>query len=100
MMTDYFAEILKRLRERQIQTMVAASINFEGETSRNQDSIQKTTSGLIKLIFPHRDVDTIEPAEMKMCLELAIETRQIVYDQMAIISPGEYKSRSINVKVK
>jgi len=99
-MTDYFAEILKRLRERAIQTMVAASIDFEGETSRNQDSVQKTTSGLIKLIFPHRDVDTIEAEEMKMCLDLAIEVRQIIYDQMAIISPGEYPCRSITARMK
>lgn len=100
LMTDYFAEILKRLRERAIQTMVAASINFEAETSRNQDSVQKTTSGLIKLIFPHRDVDTIEAEEMKLCLDLAIEVRQIVYDQMAIISPGEYKQKRITAHMK
>lgn len=100
LMTDYFAEILKRLRERAIQTMVAASINFEAETSRNQDSVQKTTSGLIKLIFPHRDVDTIEAEEMKLCLDLAIEVRQIVYDQMAIISPGEYQQKRITAHMK
>ncbi|HPL67244.1 MAG TPA: BREX system Lon protease-like protein BrxL [Smithellaceae bacterium] len=100
LMTDYFAEILKRLRERAIQTMVAASVDFEGETSRNQDSVQKTTSGLIKLIFPHRDVDTIEAEEMKMCLDLAIEARQIVYDQMAVISPGEYQKRRITARMK
>jgi ATP-dependent Lon protease len=100
LMTDYFAEILKRLRERAIQTMVAASVDFDGETSRNQDSVQKTTSGLIKLIFPHRDVDTIEAEEMKMCLDLAIEARQIVYDQMAVISPGEYPCRPITARMK
>jgi len=100
LMTDYFAEILKRLRERAIQTMVAASVDFEGETSRNQDSVQKTTSGLIKLIFPHRDVDTIEAVEMKMCLDLAIEARQIVYDQMTVISPGEYQKRRITARMK
>lgn len=96
LMTDYFAEILKRLRERAIQTIVAARVDFEGETSRNQDSVQKTTSGLIKLIFPHRDVDSIEAEELKMCLDLAIETRQIVYDQMVVISPGEYQQKRIN----
>lgn len=96
LMTDYFAEILKRLRERAIQTIVAARVDFEGETSRNQDSVQKTTSGLIKLIFPHRDVDSIETEELKMCLDLAIETRQIIYDQMVVISPGEYQQKRIN----
>lgn len=99
-MTDYFAEILKRLRERAIQTMVAAKVDFEGETSRNQDSVQKTTSGLLKLIFPHRDVDTIEADEMKLCLDLAIEARQIIYDQMTVISPGEYQQRKITAHMK
>ena len=95
-----FAEILKRLRERAIQTMVSASVDFSGETSRNQDSIQKTTSGLIKLIFPHKDVDTITIDELKLCLDLAIEARQIIHDQLAIISPGEYQSRSMKAKIK
>jgi ATP-dependent Lon protease len=94
-MTDYFAEILKRLREKAIQTIVSARVDFDGETSRNQDSVQKTTSGLIKLIFPHRDVDSIKPDELGLCLEIAKEVRQIIYDQMAVISPGEYQNRPI-----
>ena len=99
-MTDYFAEILKRLRERAIQTIVSARVDFGGETSRNQDSVQKTTSGLLKLVFPHRDVDSIEMGELKLCLDMAIEARQIIYDQMAVISPGEYQKRPIIAKMK
>lgn len=99
-MTDYFAEILKRLRERAIQTIVSARVDFGGETSRNQDSVQKTTSGLLKLVFPHRDVDSIEMEELKLCLDIAVEARQIIYDQMAVISPGEYQKRPIIAKMK
>jgi len=99
-MTDYFAEILKRLRERAIQTIVSARVDFGGETSRNQDSVQKTTSGLLKLVFPHRDVDSIEMEELKLCLDMAIEARQIIYDQMAVISPGEYQKHPIIAKMK
>jgi ATP-dependent Lon protease len=99
-MTDYFAEILRRLRERAIQTIVASRVDFGGETSRNQDSVQKTTSGLLKLIFPHRDVDSIEPGELKLCVDIAVEVRQIIHDQMAVISPGEYQHRLINAKMK
>jgi ATP-dependent Lon protease len=99
-MTDYLAEILRRLRERAIQTIVASRVDFGGETSRNQDSIQKTTSGLLKLIFPHRDVDSIQMEELKLCLDIAIETRQIIYDQMAIISPGEYQKRPIIARIR
>lgn len=99
-MTDYFAEILKRLREKNIQSLVSARIDFSGETSRNQDSVQKTMSGLVKLIFPHRDVDSINRDEVEMCLDLAIEARQIVQNQMSIISPGEYQSRPIKAKMR
>jgi len=99
-MTDYFAEILKRLREKAIQTIVSARVDFGGETSRNQDSVQKTTSGLLKLVFPHRDVDSIEMEELKLCLDMAIEARQIIYDQMAVISPGEYQKHPIIAKMK
>ncbi|HPM10598.1 MAG TPA: BREX system Lon protease-like protein BrxL [Paludibacter sp.] len=99
-MTDYFAEILKRLRERTIQTIIVSHVDFGGETSRNQDSVQKTTSGLLKLIFPHKDVDTISLDEIKMCLDIAVEARQIIYDQMAVISPGEYSSHQITPKIR
>jgi ATP-dependent Lon protease len=99
-MTDYFAEILKRLRERSIQTIVSARVDFSGETGRNQDSIQRTTSGLIKLIFPHKTVDDIEIGELKLCLDLAVEARQIIHNQMVIVSPGEYKERSLIAKIK
>jgi len=99
-MTDYFAEILKRLREQNVLSLVSARIDFSGETSRNQDSVQKTISGLVKLIFPHRDVDSIGNDELKMCVDLGVEARQIVQNQMAIISPGEYQSRPIKAKIR
>jgi ATP-dependent Lon protease len=99
-MTDYFAEILKRLREKTVQTIVAARVDFPGETSRNQDSIQKTASGLIKLIFPHKDIDSITNDELNVCLDMAIEARQIIHNQLALISPGEFKSRALMVKIR
>jgi ATP-dependent Lon protease len=99
-MTDYFAEILKRLREKPVQTIVGAKVDFSGETSRNQDSVQKTTAGLIKLIFPHKSVDDIRNEELMLCLDLAVEARQIIYDQMVVISPGEYKARKLIARCK
>jgi len=99
-MTDYFAEILKRLREKPTQTIVAAKVDFSGETSRNQDSVQKTASGLMKLIFPHKDLDTITYDEIKVCVDLALEARQIIHNQLAMISPGEFKSRPLIAEIR
>jgi len=99
-MTDYFAEILRKLRDRSFLTTIAARVDFTGETSRNQDAIQKTTSGLLKLIYPHRDSDSLQPEELHTCLELAIEVRQIILEQLGRISPGEFKPRPLIATVR
>ena len=60
-------------------------------TGRNQNAVKKTAAGLLKLLFPHRR----EPAqllayEIKFILELAIEMRKRVTDQLDVILPTEY----------
>ena len=89
--TDYLAEIFTRLRRKNYQIIVDAHISFGKLTGRNQDAIKKTTAGLLKLIFQHRTPETIELDELKLCLNLAIECRQMIIDQLAIIAAGEFK---------
>jgi ATP-dependent Lon protease len=93
--TDYLAEIFTRLRRRNFQTIVDAHVNFGSMTGRNQDSIKKTTAGLLKLIFPHKAPNTIEWQELESCLDLAIECRQRILDQLAISSPEEFKLQNL-----
>jgi predicted ATP-dependent Lon-type protease len=69
-------------------------------TGRNQDAIKKTTSGLLKLLFPHKTPETVQISELKCCLELAIECRQRILDQLAIISPGEFKETELRKQIK
>jgi len=89
--TDYLAEIFTRLRRKNYQTIVNANVEFGKMTGRNQDAIKKTSAGLLKLIFPHRNPQTIEKDDLRMCLDLAIESRQRIIDQLAISAPGEFK---------
>jgi ATP-dependent Lon protease len=89
--TDYLAEIFTRLRRKNYQIIVNAHVGFGNMTGRNQDSIKKTTAGLLKLIFPHKTPQTILPEELKMCLDIAIECRRRIIDQLAISTPGEFK---------
>ena len=67
-----------------------ARIVFEGMTGRNQDAIQKTAAGLLKLLYPHRTPENIEPEELQFCLELAVEMRRRVTDQLRVIAPKEF----------
>lgn len=89
--SDYLADIFSKLRlENRYLTLVNAHLDFGMMTGRNQDSIKKTTSGLLKLIFPHRDGDDLTSDEFKLCSDLAIECRQRVLDQLHVMAPTEY----------
>ena len=92
--TDYLAEIFTRLRRRNYQTVVNAHVDFSSLTGRNQDAIRKTAAGLLKLIFPHRTADDLAAEELAMCLDLAIECRARVIEQLAIQAPGEFRPLS------
>jgi ATP-dependent Lon protease len=89
-MTDYLAEIFTRLRRRNFQTHVTSKVQFRGMTGRNQDAITKTTAGLLKLLHPHRTPETLLPSELAPCLDIAVECRQRVLDQLKVMAPAEF----------
>lgn len=43
-------------------------------------------------MFLHKRPETIEVDELRMCLDLAIESRQRILDQLAISHPGEFNN--------
>ncbi|HKA52980.1 MAG TPA: BREX system Lon protease-like protein BrxL, partial [Candidatus Binatia bacterium] len=88
--SDYLAAIFQLLRRRNFQTHLAARVKFEGMTGRNQDAIQKTAAGLLKLLYPQRTPDDIEPEELRFCLGLAVEMRRRVADQLRAIASKEF----------
>ena len=96
--TDYLAEIFTRLRRRNYQTHVNAKVDFAGITGRNQDAIRKITAGLLKLIFPHRTDETLADEELEPCLSLAIECRERVLEQLAVMAPGEFAAGKLAVR--
>ena len=89
--TDYLAEIFNRFRRRNYQLHVTARVDFGGATGRNQDAIKKTTAGLLKLIYPHRTIQTLAEDEFERCFEMAVECRKRVIEQLAIMQPGEFR---------
>ncbi|MFO7884056.1 MAG: BREX system Lon protease-like protein BrxL, partial [Desulfobacteraceae bacterium] len=77
---DYLAEILRFLRNHDYSDRYSEFFSLSADIStRDRDSIQKTFSGLMKILFPHggaarEDVD--------MVLRFAIEGRKRVKDQL------------------
>jgi len=92
LLTDYMAEIFAELRRRNFQTHVNAWVDFGNMTGRNQDAIKKTTAGLLKLLHPHRSPDTLAGEEIHPLMEMAVEMRQRVTDQLAKILPTEFSN--------
>jgi ATP-dependent Lon protease len=90
LLTDYMAEIFSEIRRRNFQTHVSARVDLSMMTGRNQDSVKKTVAGLLKLLHPHRSPDTLTQEELLPLVELAVEMRKRVTDQLAIMLPSEF----------
>lgn len=90
--SDYAAEIFRLLRRRNYQTHLVARTKFPtGMSQRAHDAVKKTAAGLLKLVYPHRTPDDVESGELKFCLDLAVEMRQRVVEQLQAIAPKEFQ---------
>jgi ATP-dependent Lon protease len=92
--TDYFCEIMHELRRADVLgglrsrfRLVETSATGSGVTGRDIRAVEKVLSGLVKLLYPHGELDDDELAEM---LSLAVEGRQRVRNQLHLMAPGEY----------
>lgn len=99
-MADYLSEIMHRMRGRNYANVILPNVNFGEMGQRDQRSLVRIGSGLLKLMFPHRTAETIESNELKIVLDIASDLRQRVLDQLAIISPGEFKDVKLSYTIK
>ncbi len=95
--TDYFCEIVHELRKESFQHYVDEHVKLTSEpeklTIRDEKSIKKLVSGLLKILCPH---GVISDTELTLCMNLAIEYRQRVVDWLHQLSPGEFKRNRIS----
>lgn len=99
-MADYFSEIMHRMRMRSYNQLISENIDFGNMGIRNQNSITKNASGLLKLIFPHRTPRSIEKEELKLVLDESVSLRNLVLDQLKIILPSEFKQAKLEYSFK
>ncbi|MBF0234065.1 MAG: BREX system Lon protease-like protein BrxL, partial [Desulfamplus sp.] len=77
---DYLAEILRSLRNHDYSDYYSHYFNLVSDIStRDKDGINKTFSGMMKILFPHQEATEKEIEEV---LEFAIEGRKRVKDQL------------------
>lgn len=97
---DYFAEVLKKLRQYDFSDLYRKYFTLSKSIStRDKDGIQKTFAGLMKIIFPHGEATR---EEMEELLQFAIEGRKRVKDQLfridATYDPVEFYYETQNGK--
>jgi len=101
--TDFFCEIMHELRRMDLLASVRSRFALidvaktpQGISGRDQRAIMKTTSGLLKLLYPDDRVTDDELAEV---LQLSCELRQRVREQLHLIAPGEYDRLKLGVRI-
>jgi ATP-dependent Lon protease len=93
--TDYFGEILVRLRDDDFAARARALGFAAGMTRRDVIAVERISSGMIKLLYPDGNVDD---EALREVVSLASEFRQRVHDQLTKIAAGEFKPRKIGPK--
>ncbi len=77
---DYLAEILRSMRNHDYSDHYSQYFNLASDIStRDKDGINKTFSGMMKILFPHQEAAKKEIEEV---LQFAIEGRKRVKDQL------------------
>jgi ATP-dependent Lon protease len=77
---DYLAEVMKELRKEDYMKSYEQFFDLSDSiTTRDKTAIEKTFSGLVKVIYPHGEFDEEEGKEL---LDFAIECRKRVKDQL------------------
>ena len=81
--SDYLAELLHELRKQDFSTIMNQYVKFDNSLSeRDHNAIRKTFSGLMKLIYPDKNITKEEALEL---IDFAVEGRKRVKDQLYII---------------
>ncbi len=101
--TDFFCEIMHELRRMDLLASVRSRFALidvaktsQGISGRDQRAIMKTSSGLLKLLYPDGRVTDDELTET---LLLSCELRQRVREQLHLIAPGEYDRLKLGVRI-
>lgn len=90
--TDYFGEVLARLRDDSYVDVIRRIPMHEGLTKRDQTAVERLGSGMIKLLYPDGNVTDEQLHEVVLFVS---EMRQRVHDQLCKLAPGEFRPKVI-----
>jgi len=99
--TDYFCEILHELRKENFQHYITEKVKLTSEpeklTIRDEKSIKKIASGMLKILHPHGEFTN---EELKTCMDIAVKYRQRIVDWLHKLAPGEFKKKTVAYQIR
>ncbi len=93
---DYFSEIMNRLRELNFDNIFYSNIKLNNATTRDEESIRKIFSGMMKLIFPN---EIVSRNELKMIMDYSTNLRNSVIRQIYNIYDNEKYNREVTYEI-
>lgn len=95
---DYLAEALRELRKTSFTELTDREFGFGSHlVQRDRKAVQKTFSGLMKIVHPHGEASR---DDMVQLLELALEGRRRVKEQLKKLGSFEYHQTSFSYVVR
>jgi ATP-dependent Lon protease len=92
LVSDFLSECWNQLRKQSRQSVLQGRVHLGGALSgRDTTGVQKTISGLIKLVSPNPDVPVSDEV-LEWALRLALECRRRVKEQQKRIGSAEFRN--------
>ncbi|MBV8267916.1 MAG: BREX system Lon protease-like protein BrxL, partial [Planctomycetaceae bacterium] len=92
LVSDFLSECWSRLRGHGRVSVLQGRVSFGGALSgRDQNAVNKTVGGLMKLIHPSPD-DPVPDEDIEWAIRLALECRRRVKEQQKRIVPAEFRN--------
>lgn len=92
LVSDVLAECFSRLRSQSRVNTLQGRVHFGGALSgRDQNAVNKTVSGLLKLLYPDPTV-AVPDDDLEWAVRLALEVRRRVKEQQKRIGSAEFRN--------
>ncbi|OJF91485.1 peptidase [Rhizobium sp. 58] len=92
LVSDVLAECFSRLRAQSRVNVLPGRVHFGGALSgRDQNAVNKTVSGLLKLIYPDLKMP-VQDEDLEWAVRLALEVRRRVKEQQKRIGSTEFRN--------
>jgi len=92
LVSDFLSECMSQLRQQSRISLLQNRVQFGGALSgRDTNAVNKTISGLLKLLYPGND-EFVPEEDLEWAIRIALESRRRVKEQQKRIGAAEFRN--------